>query len=191
MKGRRYALIVFALAVLAAASANAAPLLTERHADYTVTGRSAAEVRGQMDRLGPRSEDGKIYDANTRTELSWQYNYQTSLDGCRIASTVIGLSVVYVMPRWADYDGAPREVRDSWDRYYGRLTAHEQGHRDVGVQVATDLERDLLDMRRRFCDELGKDAEEMARGSLKTLKDRNREFDARTRHGADEGAVFP
>lgn len=117
--------------------------------------------------------------------------YQTSLDGCRIASTDIRMSVVYVMPRWADYDGAPRNVRDSWDRYYGRLTVHEQGHRDISVQVATDLERGMLGLRRRYCDELGKDAEEMARASLKVLKDRHRAFDDRTRHGADEGAVFP
>lgn len=194
MNGQRYGLTVLATAALlfmSGPAALAAPALTERHEDYAITGRSAAELRRQMDRLGPRSEDGKIYDANTRSELSWRYTFQTSLDGCRISTTDIRLSVVYVMPRWADYDGGPRDVRDSWDRYYGRLTVHEQGHRDVGMQVAADLERELLDMRRRYCDELGKDAEGMARGSLKTLKDRNREFDDRTRHGADEGAVFP
>jgi predicted secreted Zn-dependent protease len=188
MTGQLAALVFF---VLTAAVANAAPSLAERSEDYAITGRTAAELRVQMDRLGPRAEDGTIYDANTRSELSWRYTFQASLDGCRISTADIGLSVVYVMPKWADYNGGPREVRDSWDRYYGRLTIHEQGHRDVGMQVAADLERDLLDMRRRYCDELGRDAEEMARGSLKTLKDRNRAYDDRTRHGADEGAVFP
>jgi predicted secreted Zn-dependent protease len=85
--------------VLLAASAHAAPQLTERNQNYTVTGRTAAEVRGQMDRLGPRSEDGKIYDANTHSELQWSYQYQSGLDGCRIASANVRLAVVYVMPK--------------------------------------------------------------------------------------------
>jgi predicted secreted Zn-dependent protease len=183
--------VMFLTAVLFAVAVHAAPQLTERNQDYTVTGRSAAEVRGQMDRLGPRSEDGKIYDANTRSELKWTYQYQSGLDGCRIGSTIVRLDVVYVMPKWADYDSAPRDVRESWDRYLGRLTVHEQGHRDISMQVAADLESDLLAMRSRYCDELGKAANEAGEGKLKTLKDRNREFDERTRHGADEGAVFP
>lgn len=74
MNGSLYSIAALVVAILVAAAAQGAPSLTERHEDYAVTGRSAAELRGQMDRLGPRSEDGKIYDANTRSELSWRYN---------------------------------------------------------------------------------------------------------------------
>jgi predicted secreted Zn-dependent protease len=192
MSGRQYLLAAGAFVVLTAAAASAAPALTERHEDYPITGRTAVELRGQLDRLGPRDEaDGKIYDANTRSELAVRYEYQTSLDSCRISSADIRLSVVYVMPRWADYDGGPREVRDSWDRYLGNLTLHEQGHRDVGMQVAADLERELLDMRGRFCEDVGKAADEAARSAFRILKERNREYDARTRHGAGQGTAFP
>jgi predicted secreted Zn-dependent protease len=186
-------MIIAALALLAAggAAAHAAPSLMERQQDYTVTGRSAAEVRGQMDRFGPRSEDGTVYDANTRSELSWSYQYQPGLDGCRIGSANVWLAVVYVMPRWTDYESAPRDVRDSWDRYRERLIIHEHGHRDVGMQIAADLEQELLDMRARYCDELGKAADEAGRHKLQVLRMRNREFDDQTRHGADQGAVFP
>ncbi len=191
MDRQRHGLAAIALVALLAATAHAAPSLTERHEDYTVMGRSAAELRSQLNRLGPRSGDGKIYDANTHSELSWQHTFQTSLDGCRISAADIRLAVVYVMPRWADYSSGSRELRDSWDRFIGNLTIHEQGHRDVGMQVAADLERELLGMRGRYCDELGRAADEAARSALKTLMDRNREFDDRTRHGADQGAVFP
>ena len=95
------------------------------------------------------------------------------------------------MPRWEDYGSASRDVREAWDRYLEKLTIHEQGHRDAGMQVAADLERELLDLRGRYCEDVAKAAEEAARGSLRTLKDRNRQFDDRTRHGADQGAVFP
>lgn len=183
--------LVLLIAVVSSIPAPAAPAMTERHEDYTITGRSAAELRGQMDRLGPRSEDGKVYDANTRSELQWSYQYRTDLDGCRIASADVRLSVVYVMPRWADYGSAPRDVRDNWDRYLVRLTAHEQGHRDVSLQVAEDFERELLAMRGRYCEDLGKAADEAGKGKQRELRDRNRSFDDRTRHGADDGAVFP
>jgi predicted secreted Zn-dependent protease len=184
--------VMLVAAVLLAASAHAAPQLTERNQNYTVTGRTASEVRSQMDRLGPLSENGKIYDANTRSDLRWIYsNFQTTTDGCQVSSVDIRLAVVYVMPKWADYDSAPREVRDSWDRFMERLTVHERGHRDISMQVATDFERDIMSMRKRYCNEVEKAAEERAREAQQALKDRNREFDERTRHGADQGAVFP
>jgi predicted secreted Zn-dependent protease len=193
MKGQRYATAAIAIfAVLLAASAYASPSLTERNDDYAITGRTAAELRAQMERLGPRNaDDGKIYAANAHTELQWRYQYQTDLEGCRIASADIRMVVVYTMPAWSDYDSAPRDVRDSWDRYRARLTIHEQGHRDIGMQVAAELERELLETRRRYCDELGTAAEETARGKLQVLKERHRAYDDRTRHGATEGAVFP
>jgi predicted secreted Zn-dependent protease len=192
-KGQWGVTVAAAVALLAvsAVAAHAAPLLTERHEDYTVTGRSVVELRGQMDRLGPRSEDGKIYDANTRSELQWSYQYQSGLDGCRIASADIRLSVVYVMPKWTEHDNALRDVRDAWDRYMERLIVHEQGHRDVSMQVAVELERELLEMRGRYCHELGKAADEAGRGKLEVLRMRNRDFDEQTRHGAGQGAVFP
>jgi predicted secreted Zn-dependent protease len=59
------------------------------------------------------------------------------------------------------------------------------------MQVAAELERELLEMRRRYCDELGTAAEETARGKLQVLKERHRAYDDRTRHGATEGSVFP
>ena len=190
--GQRYGLAALALLVLTASAAHSETLLTERHEDYTISGRSAAELRGQLGRLGPRdAEDGKIYDANTRSELSLRSTYRSSLDSCRIASIEIKLDIVYVMPRWADYGSGTRDARDFWDRYIAKLTIHEQGHRDVGMQLAADLERDLLELRGRYCEDVGKAADEISRRAFKTLKDRNREYDVRTRHGLEQGTVFP
>lgn len=184
--------VFLACPMLFARAACAEHRVTETTEHYTIRGDDPRDLREQMNRLGMRGADGQTFDANTASRIRWDFTYRTSSDDCRIGTVLVLLDIRYLMPRWDGHTSAPRTLRDAWDAYVEKLAAHERTHGDLARRTAEDLELALLNLPgKRYCEEVGKDANDLAKNAVKELQRQDAEYDARTRHGYTEGAVFP
>jgi predicted secreted Zn-dependent protease len=145
-----------------------------------------------MDRLRPRGADGKRYAAIASARLRWDYTYQTTSDECRIGTALVLLDIHYQLPRWTGQASAPRALGDAWEAYLEKVLAHEREHGEYARKAAGELETALLRMpARRYCDEVGKAVNDLAREVEQELRRNDDEYDKRTMHGFTEGAIFP
>jgi len=164
---------------------------TERTEHYAVTGNTARDLREQMDRMGKRGADGKSFDANTSSRIRWDFTFAPSSDECRIGTVLVLLDIRCHLPEWTDRGSAPRAVQEAWDRYLEKLTAHEHAHGELAKRTAENLELAIQNMPgKRYCDEVGSAANELANEAIRTLQRQDAEYDERTKHGVTEGAVF-
>jgi predicted secreted Zn-dependent protease len=183
--------IIAAAGLVAAGIAAADVRYTERVQPYGVSGGSPQDLRAQMDLRGRRAMDGGTYDANTASDLKWQFTYQTTSDDCRIGDALVLVDVTYHVPAWTGQNHAPRDARERWDAFLERLMAHERTHGAHARQAGEELERALLTTPAgRYCEEVGKAANERAADVVRKLRRTDAEYDERTKHGYTEGAVF-
>ena len=178
--------------VLFAQAAGAEHRVTETMEHYTIAGSDPKDLREQMDRLGTRGVDGKTFDANTSSRIRWDFTYHTSSDDCRIGSVLVLLEIRYLLPKWEGHASAPRTSQEAWDSYIEKLAAHERTHGDLARRAAADLEVALQNLPgKRYCEEVGKAANDLASNAVKDLQRQDAEYDERTKHGYTEGAIFP
>jgi predicted secreted Zn-dependent protease len=108
---------------------------------YDLTGKTQAELREQMQRLGPTGEDGQRYDGYTEWNVTWRHRFQPQGRGCGLAEFDVDVDVLMTLPRWQDRTGTDDELVRSWERYERGLRTHEEGHRDNGVKTAERIEQ--------------------------------------------------
>lgn len=159
---------------------------------YDIEGQTAAELREQMDRNGVLWTNGNTYDAYTGWNVKWRYRYRVTNHECSIASVTATLNVEFRLPRWIDHAGGPPALRKKWDAYMQALRHHEDGHKNIGVKAAAEIERAIADLEPvGNCDDLAETANELGRRIISDYAAKEREYDARTNFGETQGAVFP
>jgi predicted secreted Zn-dependent protease len=169
-----------------AAHAGAAPTVAVSTDYYEVGGTTPSDIRSELDRKRPRGWDGY-----TTWNISWQFRYAPAAGDCGMTEVATHVAVNYKLPRWRVPAGASRDTRDQWARYERALRAHEDGHRDIGVVAANEIDNTLRGMRAADCRGLEAQANETARRLLDNAREREREYDRTTGNGATQGARFP
>jgi len=179
----------FALALLMSlfSTAHAEPTIqTETHY-YEVDGKTARAIRQDMN----RKRSGR-YDAYTKWWVKWHFYWKESPAQCTLTRVNVDISIKFNLPKLASDSQANREVKQRWQAYYQALIAHENGHRDLGVEAATVIEQALLTMdSAASCPLLKKQANALAHGIIDDYIAKNKQYDLDTNHGINTGAVFP
>jgi predicted secreted Zn-dependent protease len=159
---------------------------------YTVIGRTAAELRAQINRLGPKDQYGQPYDGQADSELRWSYQVATVENRCVVTAVNVHVQTTITMPQWTPPPDAPSELRERWVRYYSALLFHENGHKELGntagkqlVQLAAALPPAAT------CDDLKASLDDLAQDALAWLTQQNIQYDLTTQHGRTQGARFP
>jgi predicted secreted Zn-dependent protease len=184
--------LVIVLLLGLASLANAEPTIKISYDYYDIEGRTAAELRHQMNIYGVVWTDGNIYDAYTGWNVKWNYRYRLADDGCSINSVTTTLTVEFRLPRWVNRTGAPAALTAKWDAYLQSLEQHENGHKDFGIQAGIEIERSIAGLDPAVtCDDLAKTANQLGRRILSEYAAKERAYDARTNFGETQGAVFP
>jgi predicted secreted Zn-dependent protease len=157
---------------------------------YAVEGRTAAEVRSAMDRIGPVDVDARV-DARTTSFVRWSYPYERRADGCRTGSHRVDVTVTYLLPEWRPPPDTPSALVDRWHVYQRALFAHESGHELYAVRAATLLSA-FLEQLPTFatCGEVDAAANAAGAYVLDELHKVERRYDNVTRHGETQGAIF-
>ena len=72
------------------------------------------------------------------------------------------------------------------------LRRHENGHKDLGVRAAIEIERSIAELDPSVsCDDLAETANELGRSIISEYAAKERAYDEHTNYGETQGAVFP
>ncbi len=159
---------------------------------YAVRGLTAQEIRQDLNRRGIKSPEGRTYDAFTRWYIKWNYGFRNEGNRCAVQNVRTSVDVTYTLPKWGDERKAPRELADRWQRYMKDLKTHEDGHRDIGIAAAADIEKAIGRLSPAAdCREMEAKANAAARSVLDDYHSKESLYDLRTLHGKTQGATFP
>jgi predicted secreted Zn-dependent protease len=159
---------------------------------YMVEGETAEEIWADVLAKTPVHQNGKLYAAQTRWDVNWQFLWLDNGNSCRISTVTTGLEVTYTLPRLKQAPSMPDSVVAHWDKYYAALLDHERGHRDLGSRAAAEIENRLLSMGTRgSCEKLESEANEISKSVIAKYSRIEKDYDRTTNHGLNTGAVFP
>jgi predicted secreted Zn-dependent protease len=157
------------------------------HDDYAIDGSTEEELRAEMDRLGPSG-----FDAYTEWHVLWSYSYSETEDSCSALTVTVVVAIIFKLPRWDAPARAPPDLVDKWHAYVAALQAHEDGHKDIAIEAATQVRRVLQALPvYPTCDELDRAANAAGERVLDQHRQREQAYDRTTQHGATQGARFP
>jgi len=184
--------LVISLLLGLASLAEAEPRVMISYDYYDIEGRTAAELRQQMNIYGVAWTNGNIYNAYTGWNVKWNYRYRVTDHKCSFSSVTTTLNVEFRLPRWTDYAGGSSALKKKWDDYMESLRQHENGHKDLGIKAAIEIERSIAELKpAQTCDDLAETANALGRRVISEYAPKEREYDVQTNFGETQGAVFP
>ena len=195
---KKVLLVVSAFLAAACASASRNPVLDKYppgvsgHTTityYDVEGRTYQEVRADMRRQGPRI-DGRTFFAEARSPMRWNWSIDRSGSTfCVLRNVTVSVNAQITLPRWKAPPDAEPSLVVEWRRFISALEKHEAGHKDISAKAGREIIR-RLNGYSATCGLINARANEIARGIVERAAVEQREFDAATRHGINQGALF-
>jgi len=157
---------------------------------YTVTGTNLAEIHESMNQARPW-KDSSNFVGLTDWRIQWSYEVVPTPAGCRCSSFTTRTTILTTLPRWTPPDSASREVKAAWQQFITALGEHEMGHARLALAALADMHRQVKGLGEpSSCEALGKSIESTARRVVEEHRKRDREYDLRTNHGANQGAAL-
>lgn len=156
---------------------------------YDVHGRTAQELVGEMRRLGPKTTAGSFF-GETQSPMKWTWRTKSNGTNCTLTSVQVSMRSDITLPRWTPPADAPQTLVDQWKQFLDALALHEIGHKDISARSARDIQRGLESLN-TFCSSLSNDAKRLTDAIVLRSRQEQERYDAETRHGATQGAVFP
>ena len=187
-----------ACTVLACASAPRNPVLDKYPAGvsgrttvlyYDVHGRTFAEVRADMRRLGPKV-DGTTFVGETRSPMRWSWRTE-SVGGtsCSIREVTVLVNAQITLPRWTPPPDSEPGLATEWKRFLTALETHEAGHKDISAKAGREIVERLRGLS-GLCSQLSMRANDFARVIVERAQEEQRTYDVVTRHGLTQGTTF-
>jgi predicted secreted Zn-dependent protease len=172
--------------------------LPAAHADdaefvyYDLSGNSAKELRHQMNSMGPYGDDGKRADGRADWRVSWTTRYARSPVGCKFTEVETTVTGKIILPRWSAGENASSFLVKKWQNYMAALRLHEDGHYGHGIEAAEEIRalRESLGTA-ADCESLVKQFDAQVESILEKYRRADITYDAATKHGFTQGAVFP
>jgi predicted secreted Zn-dependent protease len=151
---------------------------------YDVSGTDALSLRASLNALGPRDGHDHLHvDALSTWRISWFW--PTAADGaCDLSQTDVHFMAKVLLPRIAGERALNPALAREWHEYLAALTLHEAGHVRHAYEHSGDV---AAAIRSSTCKEAGSAAQAVIRDLVRF----DIAYDATTRHGAAQGAVFP
>lgn len=194
----RAALVAALVIATACASAPRNPVLDKYPAGvegrtsvsyYDVHGRTLAELRADMRRLGPKI-DGGSFVGETRSPMTWSWRTESVASGaCSMRDVRVTVNAQILLPRWTPPSDADSTLVAEWKRFIGALETHESGHKDISTRAGRDL-KDQLRALSGSCSLMGMRANDIARQIVDRANAQQKQYDAETRHGLTQGTGF-
>lgn len=184
--------VFISLAMLFSLSAGAEPVVNRYYQDYEVTGHDIQALRYAISTRGPQAADGMRYAAHTNYDIHWNYNFASLTDGrCAVNAVQVTANINYRMPRLAQSSLMPERVNRQWQLYYRALHQHEEGHAQLGINAAHDIEHMLPTLAaQNDCGTMAGVANRAATEIIQHYHIKNLEYDRHTEHGHRQGAVL-
>jgi predicted secreted Zn-dependent protease len=177
--------------LLLPAQTQAEPEISISKIYYTIEGNSTDAILADIHRKTPVRHNGKRHSARTDWHVSWQVWWHGSEGSCTISKVTTRLEVVYTLPRLKTGPAMSEDLVARWETFNTALFSHEQGHKDLAVRAAIEIENRISGMgTRESCNRLEGDANRIARDVIEQYGRMEEEYDRETNHGINTGAVF-
>jgi predicted secreted Zn-dependent protease len=156
---------------------------------YEVEGDTVEDLKNELKVKTPIRNNGTPFDANTTWYVKWNTQWAMKGMSCGIISVTTRVSIIFTLPKWANYKEHSGKEREKWDRFFQRLVDHENGHKDIAVGSAKELEKSILDMEsRKNCDDLKRDANRLGETIIEKYQGVTEQYDLETDHGRKQNA---
>ncbi len=159
---------------------------------YEIHGDDADALRAQMNALGPVDQAGARSDAYTRWFVTWRYPLVETNGTCATGPVTVTLTVSMDLPAWVEAEQGADALKRRWQEYLDALVVHETGHHANAVRAAQEIEQALPAIPAApSCDEIQRVANAKGHALLEQYRQADVAYDAKTDHGATQGARFP
>lgn len=159
---------------------------------YMVGGNTAEDIWADIMAKTPVLQNGKQHIAYTKWYVNWRFWWLDNGESCDISKVTTKLDVTYTLPRLKKTSTTPEPVITRWEEYYSALFDHEQGHKDLGIKAAIEVENEISNMGpKSSCNQLEPDANKIGNNVINKYSRIEKEYDRSTNHGLNSGAVFP
>ena len=159
---------------------------------YTVSGETAWDIWTDIMKQSPVRQNGKTHVAYTKWHVDWKFWWFDKGETCEINKVSTSLDITYTLPRLEQSATIPDSLLNRWQSYYSALLRHEQGHKNLGIKAAEEIEREIAAMGARpDCEQLERDANDTGNRIIKKYSKIEKQYDQSTNHGLNTGAVFP
>jgi predicted secreted Zn-dependent protease len=161
-----------------------------KQAPYDVQGNSVAALVAEKDAKGPM-DDGKRFFAKTEWNLHWNYRYAARGGAFVITTLFVTAEITYRMPRRIPPPTEPDRVAAQWAQFMEALTKHEEGHAQNAIEHGKALYGALRAHGPFVSMQALKDFIQ-AEGDqcIAETREADKQYDARTGHGATQGATL-
>jgi predicted secreted Zn-dependent protease len=167
-------------------------VVTEKYEYYEVCGYCEKDLQCDLKQKCIKWNDGRKYDSVTNWKVKWHYGLNLAPEACTTDSFTVTVDITFQLPKWVHNGDAPQPLMDKWDTFMKNLLVHEQGHRDMAVEAATEFTRAVAELSPvPTCAELDREVNALGQERMKKLLKDQKNYDKTTNHGTTQGAVFP
>lgn len=143
----------------------------------------SAELRAQMDRLGPTAT-GHHWDAVESWQISWTWPASTIDGSCVLSSATVNYTNTVTSPILDAASGGQSVARCCMEQVHGRAKNPREGSRRLDRRGMPSV---LAALHKATCTS----ANAAANAALDAIRKRQTDYDTATNHGATQGATFP
>ena len=155
---------------------------------YDIHGRTAAELVAEMRRAGPKTSEGSFL-GETQSPVRWTWQTRSSGESCQLSSIKVVVNSQITLPRWAPPADTEPGLFAQWNTFLADLATHEIGHKDISARGAKAI-LGRLHAINTSCASLNEEIRRRTDGIMTATRQEQVAYDADTRHGATQGAVF-
>ena len=148
-----------ALLLMAANSPVAAETVqTTKYSSYPVSGRTPTEIYRSILKRGP-SIDGTKAIAATKAQVVQSHTLQQGTSSCRVTEFRLAFHFNVQLPRLVSASGLTPQDRYLWQQFSSFLKSHELQHTRLWLRCGRELERRVMTIRARSCEEAQRKAD--------------------------------
>jgi len=164
-------------------------IINEEVRHYAIEADSLDELRDWLRHDVPGRGAGT--HGRTWSDVRIAYELDRSGEGCRIRNLEVRLDIEVTLPEWKPANRVPEAQRERWARALAALERHEATHRANARDAAEEARDRILDIGTMSdCRSVRNRANQRLRRAVLKYEFRDRRYDARTRNGAEQGAVL-
>lgn len=159
---------------------------------YTVYGYTADQVRAEMNQCSPSVAGSGDFNAFTSWWLNFKFVLSTpdTNNFCTVQSAGVVVHVTSSYPQWSTSAYAAAGLSTEWQTFISNLTTHENGHRDLATQYASQLYNGLLSYPSTDCSTASQSVTSYGNSQITALNQAETNYDSQTNHGATQGATL-
>jgi predicted secreted Zn-dependent protease len=157
---------------------------------YPVTGSSVRDLQSQMRANGPHDDAG-AFAGYTHNNTYWHIVWREGGGSCSVTDVAVATYDTVTLPMWSPPPNADSALTAEWSRFVTMLGRHEEGHRDIAIAGASEIARALAMLSpQASCSDLAAAANTQGQAILASIRVRQKEYDAETKHGARRGTAL-